>query len=98
MVASTKPKGGTRHYVLKCNPQIRKAIFDNGSYLYTGYGRSKVRDKYRVFQCYKCQEFGHNANDCENDQQCAKCGGMHRLKECKSNTMKCKNFFEFKEE
>ena len=91
VVASTKPKGGTRHYVLKCNPQIRKAIFDNGSYLYTGYGRSKVRDKYRVFQCYKCQEFGHNADNCKNDQQCAKCGGMHRLKECKSNTMKCVN-------
>ena len=91
VVTKMRAKGDTQHYIIKCTPQIRKAILDNGNYLYTGYGRSKVRDKYHVFQCYKCQGFGHNAENCKSDQQCAKCGDGHRLKDCRSDTKKCIN-------
>ena len=56
------------------------------------YGRSKVFDTYRVFQCFKYQEFGHSAKGCSKDQVCAKCGKNHKLNECQETTVeKCIN-------
>ena len=81
----------TVHYIIKCNPEIRREIWWRDDILYTSYGRNKVFDSYKVYQCYKCQEFNHNANDCNNNQVCAKCGGDHRLTECNSRTEKCVN-------
>ena len=91
IVAKITTKGDTQHFIIKCTSDIRKAIYDEGNYVYTAYGRSNVKDSYHVYQCYKCQGFGHNANDCNGTQKCAKCGEGHRLKDCESGTEKCVN-------
>ena len=60
------------HYIIKCSPEIRKQIFIRGDILYTLYKKNKVFDSYKVYQCFKCQEFNHTANHCEKNQVCAK--------------------------
>lgn len=43
-------------------------------------------------RCFKCQRFGHIANDCKGKQRCSKCGGEHDYGKCDTNaTMKCCN-------
>ena len=80
-----------KHYIIKCSPKIRKAIYDHGDKLRTMYEHCNVYDTYQPYQCYKCQEFGHSATKCQNNQVCPKCGENHKYKECKSTEMKCKN-------
>ena len=79
------------HVIIKCSPEIRQAIQQNYDRLYTTYGRCKVYDSYMVYQCYKCQEFGHSADRCKNAQVCAKCSGNHKTKDCSEGTSRCKN-------
>ena len=79
------------HCIFKCSPEIRKAIFDEGDSLYTLYRRNKVYDTYRVYQCFKCQGFGHSYKHCTLDQVCAKCGGNHRLVDCEESKESCIN-------
>ena len=35
-----------------------------------------------VRRCYKCQKYGHVANDCDGPVRCGKCAGGHRTPEC----------------
>ena len=53
--------------------------------------RFSVYDWYMPYQCYRCQEFGHSATQCKNNQVCLKCSGNHRSTNCTSSTLKCKN-------
>ena len=80
-----------KHYIIKCTPKIRKAIYDNNDELYTLYSNCKVYDYYMPYQCYKCQEFGHKANNCRGVQTCPRCSGDHEAKECNSYETKYKN-------
>ena len=81
----------TVHYIIKCKPEIRKQICIRGNVLYTLFARNRVVDSYKVYQCFQCQGFNHDARSCNNTQVCAKCGGNHRLNDCTSNTEKCVN-------
>ena len=54
-----------KHYIIKCTPKIRKAIYERSDELYTLYSQCKVYDCYMAYQCYNCQEFGHNAKNCK---------------------------------
>ena len=80
-----------KHYILKCTPKIRKTIYENENKLYTLYNRCKVYDCYMPYQCYKCQDFGHSAVNCNNNQVCPKCSGNHRYKDCDNTVLKCNN-------
>ena len=46
-----------------------------------------------IIQCYKCQRYGHKISECNNAQQCPRCGGEHQLKDCQQDkkTPKCAN-------
>ena len=79
------------HCIIKCNPEIRKQIFIRGDILYTLYKKNKVFDSYKVYQCFKSQEFNHSAKNCVKNQACAKCGGNHKLVECTASAEKCVN-------
>ena len=80
-----------KHYIIKCTPTIRKAIHMRSDKLYTLYSTSNVYDYYMPYQCYKCQEFGHNATKCNNNQTCAKCSGNHHTKSCTTTVLRCNN-------
>ena len=80
-----------KHYVIKCSPKIRKAIFNHGDKVYTRYENCNVYDVYQPYQCYKCQNFGHSATNCLKDQVCPKCGENHKYNQCTAALLKCKN-------
>ena len=56
--------GGTRHYVFKCDPEIRKLIRRNGDSVNLQWGRYSVRDRYLVTTCFYCQGYGHIERNC----------------------------------
>ena len=80
-----------KHYIIKCSPLIRRNIFDRDDKLFTLYSRCRVYDSYMPYQCYKCQNFGHSATNCRNNQICPICSGNHKANECTSNELKCNN-------
>lgn len=50
----------------------------------------------QVIQCFKCQGFGHRADDCiSKDETCVKCSEKHMTKDCKKDIekheLKCSN-------
>ena len=45
----------------------------------------------RPWQCYRCQQFEHNANGCHAQLKCVVCAGYHDVKDCESRIPKCRN-------
>lgn len=80
-----------KHCIIKCSPEIRKRISENGDYLYTLFSKNKVYDSYRFYQCYHCQKFDHSSRECRHRQACANCGGEHRSDECTESVLSCVN-------
>ena len=59
---------------------------------------SSIEDNYKVslyidrpWQCYRCQQFGHNTNGCHAQLKCVVCAGRHNVKDCESRIPKCSN-------
>ena len=78
------------HYVFRCSPNIRKRLMDKGDFLYTQYSRCNVYDRYYVYQCFKCQKFGHRSQSCKsNFEVCAKCSGRHKFENCTQTDKPC---------
>ena len=87
-----KNRAGGKNMVFKCSPLVRKMIHEKGNVLLTPYSVCDVYDHYHVVQCFKCQGFHHNADQCKsNSQVCCKCAGSHKLKECKNESVCCTN-------
>ena len=87
--------GGTKHFIIKCHPEVRKAIHENGDRVRLSWGSYRIRDRYHVTTCYHCQRYGHIAEKCKfkNDEKiCAKCSENHETKSCNSErSFKCIN-------
>ena len=81
----------TQHFIIKCTPEIRKWIYDRGDFLYTLFSRNKIYNRYHVYQCYRCLEFGHTQENCKKSQKCFKCAGNHKGSECESTVKECLN-------
>ena len=45
----------------------------------------------RVTRCFKCQNYGHTAQNCPNDRVCPNCSGDHGAADCPKDKLKCKN-------
>lgn len=59
--------------------------------LNVGWNKCAVYDKISVKRCYKCWGYNHMAKDCTKNICCPKCSGEHKLEECNSEILKCKN-------
>lgn len=51
----------------------------------------KIKSNNGIIQCYRCQSFGHVAENCHRVQKCLKCSGPHNIKECQETLQKCAN-------
>ena len=70
---------------LRVSNLVRSVIANQGDRLFVGSQNScKVYDSFFILRCYKCQEFGHHSNDCENDSVCGFCAGSHETRQCQS--------------
>ena len=92
MITNLKAKDEEKkHCIFKCSPLIRRALLAHDDKVYTLYESCNVYDSYSPYQCYKCQAFGHSAESCKENQVCGKCGGCHKLSECKVAKKSCIN-------
>lgn len=54
--------------------------------------RCPVYEHLNVIRCFKCNMYGHVANDCTSkDNKCPKCAGPHKVDMCMSDVLKCSN-------
>ena len=97
--------GNTRHYVLRCLPEVRKSIRINGDTVLLPWGVIGVRDRYLTTTCFYCQRYGHIEAKCPAKEKnelptCGLCAGNHRSKECNrdQNVRKCINCVTHKRE
>ena len=42
-------------------------------------------------RCFVCSGFGHKSTTCKKSAVCPKCSGAHKMSECNSDILKCKN-------
>lgn len=72
----------TVHWVIEVNPTFRK-FFIAQSRVYLDYGSCLIKDYTRVSRCYKCQEYGHIARDCNHSEACGICASeRHATDQC----------------
>ena len=91
--------GNTVHYILKCDPKIRKLISENGDRIKLEWGVYNVRDRYWVNVCYHCQRYGHGEKFCTAKNEapfCKHCSERHKTEECDATVKKCINCVRFK--
>ena len=91
--------GNTVHYILKCDPMIRKLITDNGDRIKLEWGVYTVRDRYWVKVCHHCQRYGHGEEHCTakaEEPYCKHCGERHKSNQCDETVKKCINCVRYK--
>nr|CAH7732430.1 unnamed protein product [Callosobruchus chinensis] len=80
--------------VIEVAPYLHKWIMQRG-FLYVGWKKCYITEHVRVKRCFKCCGLGHLDKDCRAQVCCPKCSGDHRLKECKSDCVKCSNCINY---
>ena len=64
-------------------------------FVYLEYQRFKMKSYIsKPWQCYRCQKFGHNADNCRSNIRCVACTGPHAVLDCtvrKKSHVKCIN-------
>ena len=86
--------GATKHYILKCHPEVRGLISKKGDKISLDWGVYNVRARYFATRCYHCLNYGHSQGRCpdkDKDPCCRKCAGNHSVSSCSSNVKKCIN-------
>lgn len=68
-----------------------KSILDKGK-LRIRWDMCRVYEHINVTRCYKCNDYGHHANECtQKEHTCPKCAGSHEIKLCNADYEKCSN-------
>ena len=83
---------------IKCdNPKQAEALI-SGGFICQKTGIIFKVEEFRITpsiqQCFKCQGFGHKAQNCTKKQKCVVCGKAHSHKNCPNKdqkTLKCAN-------
>ena len=94
LVFEKEAAGRTKHYILKCHPDVRALINRNRDEIKLDWGVYKVRSRYFATMCYHCLNYGHVQGKCPNKDDgpcCRKCAGDHPVNSCTSIVKKCKN-------
>ena len=94
LVFDKNAAGMTKHYILKCHPEVRGLIYKNGDVIKLEWGVYKVRDRYFATMCYHCLNYGHTKVRCPDKDKspcCKKCAGDHSVSSCTSSVKKCLN-------
>lgn len=74
----------------ECSPNLYWKLMDHKK-ICIGWERYTVFENLSVKRCFKCQEFYHKSNDCENEVSCEYCAGHHETSACTKQIQRCKN-------
>ena len=67
---------------IKVSPDIRHFLIEK-QWIYIGNTRCKVKDRFDLKQCFKCQRIGHISTQCKEDNAiCMFCGASHMTRNC----------------
>ena len=87
--------------VMKVDEEVKNIISAQGMKIYLGLSLCNVSERYHLFQCYACQNFGHrkDSDKCPffktNKNTCLYCSGEHTSKSCpvkkQKDKFKCSN-------
>ena len=95
LVFEKRAAGDSKHFILKCAPEVRALIFKIGKdNVRLRWGQYTVRSRYFATMCYHCSNFGHIKDKCPDASRppcCSRCAGSHTLRNCSSETKKCIN-------
>ena len=95
LIFAKNAAGETKHYILKCHPDVRGLIYRKGDEIKLEWGVYKVRARYFATMCYHCLNYGHVQGKCPTKDTegpcCRKCAGEHSVDNCSSSVKKCKN-------
>jgi hypothetical protein len=91
------PKRGSdthKHMIFETSPAVFNAFHKNKR-VFSGHGSYHFEETLRVRQCFKCDKFGHIAENCRSSITCSHCSGSHDQKNCpdkfKPDSAKCSN-------
>lgn len=67
-------------------------------YLLCGWHRCAAYEHVMVLRCFKCNEYGHIADECKQTEAvCPLCSDQHEMKDCKATEHKCINCTKYNE-
>ena len=67
---------------IKVSPDMRHFLIGK-QWIYIGNARCKVKDRFEIKQCFKCQRIGHISTQCkEANVVCMYCGASHLTRDC----------------
>ena len=81
-------------WVLTHSPDVKPALSGLTGLLHFRVRIEDLKSKDRVFQCFRCQEFGHTAGFCKFSARCNLCAGDHESRHCPTSSAhlrKCSN-------
>lgn len=76
--------------ILEVDPKTFKLLMKQGT-IAIGMNNCKVTECLNVLRCYKCCGYNHKANACSYKTACLRCGGEHKIKDCRSRSSICIN-------
>lgn len=87
-----KPKNSHATAVVfgECSPNLFQRLMQ-AKKIYIDWQRYPVYEDIGVIRCFKCQQYYHRMETCQNEVVCDYCSGDHHIKNCPKTQKKCVN-------
>lgn len=88
VVKNVPNRNGSKNYIIDVDNFTKSVLLDKQRVI-INYNRVRIQKYISINRCYKCQQFGHVANNCRNPVRCGGCGEVHDTRNCKESDKEC---------